>query len=518
MNMGMSRGSRNTKNKKCTCQNGCEKYFDEYCDSTSIHGFKYLAEKRSLGERLLWLIVITCALFSCGYMISKIYAKYNESPIIVSFATKESPIYTIPFPAITICPITKAKKSLFNYTDFLTRPHNRTEQEKRYGKYMSYVCGSNKLFKNETYFTDDIYEALDEIKIPVDQFMENCSFMETPGQCSWFFSPIILDQSICFTFNMLERQHIYRSNVVQFYDEFIAYETNWTVEKGYSGGNGIIRPFRAYLAGAENSLDVILHNSYSDLDHLCAKHVQGFSVTVHAPFSIPQVRQQYFTVPFDTVMNAVVSPVVMSTSAKVKQYSPKARECYFSTEKHLKYFQIYAPRNCKLECITNFTLKYCGCVSFYMPRENGTRICGNAKLGCVKKAELALKEQQLDIQIFQEGMDFFCDCKPLCTDITYQVEPSQSPWYHEMKPTTTNSPYFNRTHYARLNIYFKQDSFLTSERNELYGPTDFLANFGGLLGLFTGFSLLSAAEIVYFLSIRLFCNFRLFRRWTGPEN
>lgn len=38
------------------------------------------------------------------------------SPVIVTFATKESPIYTIPFPSVTICPMTKASKNVFNFT------------------------------------------------------------------------------------------------------------------------------------------------------------------------------------------------------------------------------------------------------------------------------------------------------------------------------------------------------------------------------------------------------------------
>jgi hypothetical protein len=36
----------------------------------------------------------------------------------------------------------------------------------------------------------------------------------------------------------------------------------------------------------------------------------------------------------------------------------------------------------------------------------------------------------------------------------------------------------------------------------LYGLTDFIANFGGLLGLFLGVSILSIVEIVYFIAFR----------------
>jgi Amiloride-sensitive sodium channel len=49
---------------------------------------------------------------------------------------------------------------------------------------------------------------------------------------------------------------------------------------------------------------------------------------------------------------------------------------------------------------------------------------------------------------------------------------------------------------------------MTSERRERYGPTDFLANCGGFLGLFLGISVISFVEIVYFSTIRLWCTLK----------
>lgn len=79
---------------------------------------------------------------------------------------------------------------------------------------------------------------------------------------------------------------------------------------------------------------------------------------------------------------------------------------------------------------------------------------------------------------------------------------------------------FCRYHKSSLTIFFKYGQFITSERNELYGPTAFLANFGGLLGLFTGFSILSLAELVYFLTLRILCNIKLFgcNNWAGASD
>ncbi|KAJ8951539.1 hypothetical protein NQ318_020412 [Aromia moschata] len=73
---------------------------------------------------------------------------------------------------------------------------------------------------------------------------------------------------------------------------------------------------------------------------------------------------------------------------------------------------------------------------------------------------------------------------------------------------------------SRLTLYFKEQQFITSERNELYGLTDFLANCGGILGLFIGFSFLSIVEVFYFLTLRLVCNVKIYGRryWSGSSN
>lgn len=53
---------------------------------------------------------------------------------------------------------------------------------------------------------------------------------------------------------------------------------------------------------------------------------------------------------------------------------------------------------------------------------------------------------------------------------------------------------------------FREREFISSTRTELYSQTDFIANCGGLLSLFTGVSLLSIVEMVYYCTLRLGCS------------
>jgi hypothetical protein len=62
--------------------------------------------------------------------------------------------------------------------------------------------------------------------------------------------------------------------------------------------------------------------------------------------------------------------------------------------------------------------------------------------------------------------------------------------------------------YSAVMVNFKDNQFVALKRSQLFGKTEFLAHCGGLLGLFLGFSVISVLELVYFFTIRLFCNFK----------
>lgn len=47
-------------------------------------------------------------------MITINYNNWKTRPLLVSFGTKEVPIYSIPFPAVTICPERKFDNKYFN--------------------------------------------------------------------------------------------------------------------------------------------------------------------------------------------------------------------------------------------------------------------------------------------------------------------------------------------------------------------------------------------------------------------
>ncbi|XP_015838363.2 pickpocket protein 28-like [Tribolium castaneum] len=511
-------------------------YFREYCVCTSIHGFRYFGEKRTIFERIWWFINFVICLAACGYFIHAVYQKWDSSPVIVSFATTRTVIFDIPFPSVTICPESKVVPSIFNYTKVLQKKENWlnvTEAENTNFTYMSLLCDlrSDEFYLNYTdyqfTYSDEFFDLIDDVKPKFN--IQDCRYMGWDKNCKELFTPILTDQGVCYTFNMLDRSEIFSEEVVHFrdYHHMGHLSHQWSMSNGYAHDANIhTYPRRALYPGALKGLTFSILTKKEDLDYACTS-MQGYRVLLHTPIRVPRPSQQFFQLPLDQRVVGAIHPIMITTSESVKKFRPEKRECYFQTDRKLKYFKIYSSLNCRFECLTNYTLDVCGCVSFFMPRENGTKICGTASNDCLTFAEAVLQVTHHRSQLNQtqhgesDDSDVDCNCLPICDDLTYEVDISQSNWDWKKQKDAQGQKHQNydtdKIHMSTLTLFFEYNSFIRSQRNELYGPTDFLANFGGLLGLFTGFSILSLLEIIYFLSVRMICNRYLYGFWAGPQ-
>lgn len=72
-------------------------------------------------HRMYWLVAFILSVIVCYVLVSNVLEKWNQKPIIISFAERASHISEIPFPAILVCPIIKGRSSRFDYVDAYTR-------------------------------------------------------------------------------------------------------------------------------------------------------------------------------------------------------------------------------------------------------------------------------------------------------------------------------------------------------------------------------------------------------------
>lgn len=100
----------------------CGKLFREYCENSTIHGVKYVGETNGHPlDRVWWILSLLISIVLCSYLIRNLWIKWEETPVIVHLSERPTSVWEIPFPAVTICPETKARKEKFDYTSAYVR-------------------------------------------------------------------------------------------------------------------------------------------------------------------------------------------------------------------------------------------------------------------------------------------------------------------------------------------------------------------------------------------------------------
>lgn len=76
-----------------------ERVFFEYSRSSTVHGVRYLCDKRRhWSERMWWIISVSTSIIMCAGFLFGCWSKWTISPLIITFADEATPISNIPFP------------------------------------------------------------------------------------------------------------------------------------------------------------------------------------------------------------------------------------------------------------------------------------------------------------------------------------------------------------------------------------------------------------------------------------
>jgi len=134
------------------------------------------------------------------------------------------------------------------------------------------------------------------------------------------------------------------------------------------------------------------------------------------------------------------------------------------------------------------TLAACDCVQFFMLRDNKTRICGMSDMKCFQRIDDEFQEVKAN-----------CKCFDSCQSLKYSVQKS-------VIDSNVNAISEHRIsmHESKFEVKFKTKDVNLLLKKKNFSVSKFVSFAGGLLGLFAGFSALSAVEIFYFFVIKLF--------------
>lgn len=151
---------------------------------------------------------------------------------------------------------------------------------------------------------------------------------------------------------------------------------------------------------------------------------------------------------------------------------------------------------------------------------NSAEVCGHDKFQCLEYVEK---------QRYLRNENYTCDCLAECIEIDYDIKVSNVPI--EQRSYAEEEENANNTDKAILRVFYNQDHFRSHNKSEVFGYTElfcefknniwfkqlnhlndiqinFLASVGAILGLFIGFSVFSAIELLYFMTCRPYYAFK----------
>ncbi|XP_037944286.1 pickpocket protein 28-like [Teleopsis dalmanni] len=355
-----SKSKSNHSKWRSNTKKATSEIFYEYCSNTSIHGVQYFGQRRPITEQIFWILVFLVSIVCCFSLIMSVYHKWNETPVIVSFSEKTTPVWNIPFPAITICSETKRilKTEGMTYANF-------------YNNLTSSIRAGEK------------YTPTNITKDELDEFRTLLHICNT--------QIIDKEEGICYTFNGLSSKDLYREDTYQHnhfdshnaieYSEYSNRTLSWSLQNGYDTDSGFkTYPARVLGAGARAGIFIALQSFKQETDYYCRGPIQGFKVLLHSPDDVPHVSKDFVRIPTGKEVLIAVKPNMITTSIGIDDYHPLRRQCFLHNERQLRFFKIYTQSNCELECLANFTLEKCGCVKFSMPRSLYTPVCNEDKI------------------------------------------------------------------------------------------------------------------------------------------
>ncbi|CAG9560390.1 unnamed protein product [Danaus chrysippus] len=448
----------------------------EFFNNSTLHGVRYIAEKdRPFCEKFMWFSFTAIGTIATCIIIVSLWEKFQTNPTITGLDT-DFHNWDVPFPAVTICDIAPVDDDLLQeYVEKLwgdEPPENATDML-RWLATLSYktIASQASQFVNNRNLVGgtefDIPEpalkpkdAVFSIVRHCDTIFYDCEWKGDSEECCDLLVPVFTEMGFCYAFNSrhAERTWPWQTQNEQFSELFI-HETDakWS--------------FLFYSFRNDTIINIYIHSTEEmagleqSAQHSWDRRVEKISFSVKHTY----------------------------TTEDARQLSIRQRHCIFADEQRLETSNIYTYSACMRQCRMQRSRSFCKCVPHFYPVINGYRYCTVKELECIAKYATAIT----DIT--------HCSCELGCSHTVYEVEKLTE--IDTTKGTTSTS---------FLETEFVSWPMVRYKREVLFGWVDLLGNyhnirlvyqmsFGGIAGLFLGFSLLSGVELIYYFTLRAWC-------------
>lgn len=104
-------------------------------------------------------------------------------------------------------------------------------------------------------------------------------------------------------------------------------------------------PYRVLRKGPNNGFTLSIFFDRDILDIFSRRWVQEPKFILHSPDEMPRL-DNFFRIPMGKDVKVLIKPQMVTTSEKLRNFSPKRRQCVYENERKLRYFKTYTQHHC----------------------------------------------------------------------------------------------------------------------------------------------------------------------------
>ncbi|GJQ77265.1 hypothetical protein Trydic_g20690 [Trypoxylus dichotomus] len=301
--------------------------------------------------------------------------KFQNSVLTTTISSTADPVWTIPFPAVTICNnIVVSKTGADEIKAMLGRAGIPNEISENYlhslSRYITHetrdIEANTETYKNISSILSKLGYNCDrvmyEVALPCEKQFILCQWKMNEENCSNLFYMIKTSRGYCCSFN--------------------AYDAT-TYQHKYQGNTSKVVHF-AGSAGKNSGL-VVTMNVLRDQNFSSISPVYGFDVYIHDGQDYPDFSLFAKTILPSTSQTISLTPSIIDSNPSVRRIHPYDRGCRFDDEFKLGWSSKYNFQTCLNECKANIIYSICKCIPYYYPNTDAVKTCDLDDMRCIKR-------------------------------------------------------------------------------------------------------------------------------------
>lgn len=508
---------RNAKNMFCSL-------IKEFCDYTSAHGLGRIMAATHWVRKVLWIMLLLVAMTIMTIQVNVLYQKYQSRPLttLVTVETASS----LPFPVVTFCNFNALKndslqaakadgmdifKNLF--TSELAK-NISSSQRRRRSNDPAPTLESLADQEGSSYDSDDDDDgnlSWDDDEEFQDPFKKDPTFLKNEQLAVLMAKEDLrLLSMIGHQFDDMVLSCTYRGVPCKnfssvFWNKFWHYKYGncfvFNSGKMKSGKDAPI--LKSNKPGPSHGLILELNIEQEEyLGQMSPEAGIKLDISPHGEMPFPLERGLSLAPGYATMIGMRKEVIKREDPFQSKRCLKEVTKD--DTNLYTKHFgAVYSSTACRKSCLAYNQLRKCRCMQYQFPGSSKYGICSvidKSTLKCLSNVQKMFKENNLNCTT---------SCPPPCREEGYKMSSSFALWpsekyepiyekalQKEYKILFTKRGSSHRKNVCKLQVFYEELNLEVITERRSYEIEDFVSDIGGQLGLWIGFSVLTAAEFL----------------------